>query len=217
MEGTISTRTSHLNQLFLGRTKNNELRSSLAREGLLDALVVLYEECCHDQLRRDKHVAAFVQKYKCVLDQVHDLRIRISDFDVKDVIGRGHFGEVQVVSEKATGDVYAMKVLRKADTLSKENIAFFEEERDIMARANSQGLTRLQYAFQDADNLYLVMEFHPGGDLLSLLSRFDDIFEEKMAQFYLAEMVAAIHSLHTMGYVHSQVDTMNKDFPRHNE
>ena len=71
-----------------------------------------------------------------------------------------------------------------------------------MARANSQWLTRLQYAFQDADNLYLVMEFHPGGDLLSLLSRYDDVFEEKMAQFYLAEMVAAIHSLHTMGYVH---------------
>ena len=62
MEGTIATKTSQLNQLFLGRTKNDELRSSLAREGLLDALVVLYEECCHDQLKRDKHVAAFVQK-----------------------------------------------------------------------------------------------------------------------------------------------------------
>ena len=64
MEGTIATRTSHLNQLFLGRTNNSELRSSLAREGLLDALAVLYEECCHDQLRRDKHVATFVQKCK---------------------------------------------------------------------------------------------------------------------------------------------------------
>ena len=60
---------------------------------------------------------------KGVLEQVHQLRLSISDFDVKDVIGRGHFGEVQVVKEKATGDVYAMKVLRKADTLSKENVS----------------------------------------------------------------------------------------------
>ena len=84
-------------------------------------------------------------------------------------------------------------------------VAFFEEERDIMARASNDWLTHLQYAFQDVQNLYLVMEFHPGGDMLSLLSRFDDIFEESMAQFYLAEMVAAIHSLHTMGYVHRLV------------
>ena len=81
-------------------------------------------------------------------------------------------------------------------------MAFFEEERDIMARASNDWLTQLQYAFQDRHNLYLVMEFHPGGDMLSLLSRFDDVFEESMARFYLAEMVAAIHSLHTMGYVH---------------
>lgn len=81
-------------------------------------------------------------------------------------------------------------------------VAFFEEEREIMAIANNPWITALQYAFQDADNLYLVMEYHPGGDLLSLLSKYDDILEEDMARFYLAEMVMAIHSLHTLGYVH---------------
>ena len=71
-----------------------------------------------------------------------------------------------------------------------------------MAKASSPWLTRLQYAFQNDDNIYFIMEFHPGGDLLSLLARFDDVFEEPMARFYLAELVAAIHCLHTMGYVH---------------
>ena len=42
---------------------------------------------------------------------------------MKDVIGRGHFGEVQVVREKLTGDVYAMKVLQKADTLAQQNVS----------------------------------------------------------------------------------------------
>jgi len=50
-------------------------------------------------------------------------------------------------------------------------ISFYEEERDIMAKATSPWITRLHFAFQDHQNLYLVMEFHAGGDLLSLLSR----------------------------------------------
>ena len=51
-------------------------------------------------------------------------------------------------------------------------VAFYEEERDILAKASSPWITHLQYAFQDKQNLYLVMEFHPGGDLLALLSRY---------------------------------------------
>ncbi|XP_033627740.1 citron Rho-interacting kinase-like [Asterias rubens] len=205
----INARTSRLNQLFLGKTGTAGWRTHIAREGLLDALLVLYEECSGEQLIRDKHISTFVAKYKSTIDEVKNLRIGINDFEVKDVIGRGHFGEVQVVREKASGDVYAMKVLHKDGTLSKENMAFFEEERDIMARASNDWLTQLQYAFQDRHNLYLVMEFHPGGDMLSLLSRFDDVFEESMARFYLAEMVAAIHSLHTMGYVHRDIKPDN--------
>jgi citron Rho-interacting kinase len=55
-------------------------------------------------------------------------------------------------------------------------VAFYEEERDIMAKSCSVWLTQLQYAFQDQENLYLVMEFHPGGDLLSLLGRWVLLF-----------------------------------------
>jgi len=48
------------------------------------------------------------------------------DFEVKKVIGRGHFGEVQVVREKQTGDVYAMKTLRKSDTLSQQAVSIIQ-------------------------------------------------------------------------------------------
>ena len=46
----------------------------------------------------------------------------MSDFELKGIIGRGHFGEVQVVTEKYTGDVYAMKIMRKVDMLSQQNV-----------------------------------------------------------------------------------------------
>ena len=59
---------------------------------------------------------------KSTVDHLKKLRIGISDFEVKNVIGRGHFGEVQVVREKSTSDVYALKVLRKADTLAQQNV-----------------------------------------------------------------------------------------------
>lgn len=49
-------------------------------------------------------------------------RMKASDFEVKAVIGRGHFGEVRVVSENSTGEIYAMKVLRKAELLSQPEV-----------------------------------------------------------------------------------------------
>lgn len=71
-----------------------------------------------------------------------------------------------------------------------------------MSISSSPWLTKLQYAFQDTQNIYLVMEFHPGGDMLSLLEKYDNVLPEDMCRFYLAELVLAIHSLHHMGYVH---------------
>lgn len=50
--------------------------------------------------------------------------------------------------------------------------------------------------------MYLVMDYYCGGDLLTLLSKFEDRLPEEMARFYIAEMVLAIDSIHNLGYVH---------------
>lgn len=83
------------------------------------------------------------------ITDLRSLRVSISDFEVKKVIGRGHFGEVKVVKEKATGEVFAMKTLRKNETLSQQAVAFYEEERDIMAQAqDTKWIPKLHYAYQ---------------------------------------------------------------------
>ncbi|XP_014818850.1 PREDICTED: citron Rho-interacting kinase isoform X6 [Calidris pugnax] len=183
--------------------------SPLSREGILDSLFVLFEECRNPALMKIKHVGNFVRKYAETIAELRELQPSLKDFEVKGVIGCGHFADVKVVREKVTGDVYAMKVMSKESLLAQEHVSFFEEERSILSQSTSPWIPQLQYAFQDKKNLYLVMEYQPGGDLLSLLNRYEDQLDESMVQFYLAELILAIHSVHQMGYVHRDIKPEN--------
>uniref|UniRef100_A0A8C4LIS2 non-specific serine/threonine protein kinase n=1 Tax=Equus asinus asinus TaxID=83772 RepID=A0A8C4LIS2_EQUAS len=183
--------------------------SPLSREGILDALFVLFEECSQPALMKIKHVSNFVRKYSDTIAELQELQPSAKDFEVRSLVGSGHFAEVQVVRERATGDIYAMKVMKKQALLAQEQVSFFEEERNILSRSTSPWIPQLQYAFQDKNNLYLVMEYQPGGDLLSLLNRYEDQLDENMIQFYLAELILAVHSVHQMGYVHRDIKPEN--------
>lgn len=185
----ISVRVSKLNTQIVGKCKISD--NILNREGLLDTLQALYDECDSECLRNlDKNISTFVERNKKSILQLKQTRVNISDFDVKNVIGRGHFGEVHMVKEKQTNDVYALKIIKKHQSLEDKNIGF-REERNIMAFSESTWITRLQYAFQDNANLYFIMEYHPGGDLLGLLYRQGGTLPESAATFYLAETVRA--------------------------
>ena len=95
-------------------------------------------------------------------------RLGLEDESLK-VIGRGAFGEVWLVQKKDMGHVYAMKILRKADMLEKEQLGHIRAERDILVEAESLWVVKMFYSFQDKLNLYLIMEFLPGGDMMTLL------------------------------------------------
>ena len=73
-------------------------------------------------------------------------------------------------------------------------------ERDVLVRGSNEWITNLHYAFQDDRNLYFVMDYYPGGDLLTLISKYDERLDEQMAKFYIAEMVLAIESLHQLSF-----------------
>ncbi|RXM32237.1 Serine/threonine-protein kinase MRCK beta [Acipenser ruthenus] len=90
-----------------------------------------------------------------------------------------------------------------------EKTACFREERDVLVKGDNQWITTLHYAFQDERYLYLVMDYYVGGDLLTLLSKFEDRLPEDMARFYIAEMVLAIHSVHQRNYVHRDIKPDN--------
>ncbi|XP_063604239.1 serine/threonine-protein kinase tricornered-like isoform X5 [Penaeus indicus] len=135
-------------------------------------------------------------------------RLGVEDFEALKVIGRGAFGEVRLVQKKDTGHVYAMKILRKADMLEKEQVAHVRAERDVLVEADHQWVVKMFYSFQDPVNLYLVMEFLPGGDMMTLLMKKDTLSEE-CTQFYIAETALAIDSIHKLGFIHRDIKPDN--------
>ncbi|XP_003224114.1 serine/threonine-protein kinase MRCK beta isoform X8 [Anolis carolinensis] len=205
---SAKVRLKKLEQLLLDGPRRHE--SVLSVEALLDLLVGLYTECSRDSpLRRDRLVSDFLEWAKPFTQLVKEMQLHRDDFEIIKVIGRGAFGEVAVVKMKCTERIYAMKILNKWEMLKRAETACFREERDVLVNGDCQWITTLHYAFQDENYLYLVMDYYVGGDLLTLLSKFEDKLPEDMARFYIGEMVLAIHSIHQLHYVHRDIKPDN--------
>uniref|UniRef100_A0A8C1H208 Rho-associated protein kinase n=1 Tax=Cyprinus carpio carpio TaxID=630221 RepID=A0A8C1H208_CYPCA len=182
-------------------------RSEINTDCLLDSLDALVYDLDFPALRKNKSIDNFLNRYKDTISKIRELRMKAVDYEVVKVIGRGAFGEVQLVRHKDTRKVYAMKLLSKFEMIKRSDSAFFWEERDIMAFANSNWVVQLFYAFQDDRYLYMVMEYMPGGDLVNLMSNYD--VPEKWARFYTAEVVLALDCIHSMGFIHRDVKPDN--------
>lgn len=132
-----------------------------------------------------------------------------------------------MVQKPDTGKIYAMKTLKKEEMLKKDQVrlvicdllplltgcvfqlAHVRAERDVLAESNSPWVVQLYYSFQDPTYLYLIMEFLPGGDLMTMLIKYDT-FSEDVTRFYIAECVLAIEAVHKLGFIHRYVRLIRK-------
>ncbi|KAH9280397.1 Serine/threonine-protein kinase LATS2 [Echinococcus granulosus] len=123
-------------------------------------------------------------------------------------LGVGAFGWVWLVRKKENRQLYAMKILKKRDVVRRRQLAHVQAERDILAEADSDWVVKLFFSFQDSHALYLVMEYIPGGDMMSLLIK-KEVFEEPLARFYTAELTLALESVHELGFIHRDIKPDN--------
>ncbi|KFP05581.1 Ribosomal protein S6 kinase alpha-2, partial [Calypte anna] len=133
-----------------------------------------------------------------------------SQFELLKVLGQGSYGKVFLVRKvkgSDAGQLYAMKVLKKA-TLKVRDRVRSKMERDILAEVNHPFIVKLHYAFQTEGKLYLILDFLRGGDLFTRLSK-EVMFTEEDVKFYLAELALALDHLHGLGIIYRDLKPEN--------
>ncbi|KAH6781218.1 Protein kinase family protein, partial [Perilla frutescens var. hirtella] len=189
---------NHYKNYLQGLQDRKERRRALQRRAQEDQVSSEEEEMMLRNLEKRETEYMRLQRHK----------VGIDDFEQLTIIGKGAFGEVRLCRAKGTGEIYAMKKLKKSDMLSRGQVEHVRSERNLLVEVDSRCIVKLFYSFQDSDFLYLIMEYLPGGDIMTLLMR-EDILSEDVARFYMAESILAIHSIHQHGYVHRDIKPDN--------
>ncbi|KAJ1969919.1 rim15, signal transduction response regulator [Dispira parvispora] len=132
----------------------------------------------------------------------------IKDFELLKQISRGAYGKVYLCRKKTTADLFAIKMMKKADMIRKNMVTQALNERKVLSLMKTPYIVKLYYAFHSTDYLYLVMEYLIGGDLGSLVQGMGG-FDTSMARFYAAETALALHHLHENGIIHRDLKPDN--------
>ncbi|KAH9994514.1 kinase-like domain-containing protein [Russula vinacea] len=135
-------------------------------------------------------------------------KLRVDQFHIIAQVGQGGYGEVYLARKQETGEVCALKKMRKRTLFKMDEVRHVLVERDILTATKTPWLVRLLYAFQDAEHVYLAMEYVPGGDFRTLLNN-SGVLKEEHARFYISEMFAAVGELHKLGYIHRDLKPEN--------
>jgi len=134
--------------------------------------------------------------------------VSIKEYTLVEPIGFGGFATVWLARRRRTGDLSAIKVLSQADMRTRKMSAAVRLEKSILASADHPLVVKLLFSFATAKHMYMVMEYLPGGDCLTLLQSYG-FFEEALARFFCAEALLGLQYLHENSIIHRDIKPSN--------
>ncbi|KAG2341992.1 kinase-like protein [Suillus weaverae] len=139
-------------------------------------------------------------------------KVVIDDFEMMRVLGKGCAGKVLLVKHKTSSDLYALKAITKRHVLAHQELQHTLTEQAVLKRMAAESkdpfVVKLWWSFHDKENLFLVMDFHPGGDLATQLARWGRLGRDR-ARFYAAEIVEGVEGLHAAGVIYRDLKPEN--------
>jgi serine/threonine-protein kinase RIM15 len=133
----------------------------------------------------------------------------IKDFEIIKPISKGAFGSVYLAKKKSTQEYFAVKCLKKADMIAKNQVTNVKAERAIMMwQGESDFVAKLYWTFANNNFLFLVMEYLNGGDCASLVKTLGGLPEE-WSKRYIAEVVLGVQHLHGRAIIHRDLKPDN--------
>lgn len=133
---------------------------------------------------------------------------KLVDFIIHQTLGTGSFGRVHLVRSIYNHRFYAIKVLSKDKIVRTKQVEHTNNEKTLLEAVQHPFIVNLWGAFQDASNLYMVMDFVPGGELFTLLRK-SGRFPEPVAKFYAAEVALALNYLHRLDITYRDLKPEN--------
>mmetsp|Transcript_32028 Transcript_32028/g.47630 ORF Transcript_32028/g.47630 Transcript_32028/m.47630 type:complete len:704 (-) Transcript_32028:565-2676(-) len=133
---------------------------------------------------------------------------RLDSFKMIKVVGKGSFGKVFLVREKATGEMFALKVLRKDNIIKRNQVEHTKTERSVLGYVSHPFIVSMNMAFQSKDKLYFVLDYCAGGELFFHLGKLGK-FPEPRARFYASEIILAISYVHTLDIIYRDLKPEN--------
>jgi len=134
--------------------------------------------------------------------------LSVEDFELLKVLGKGSFGKVMLVKKKNSGELYAMKTLRKQALVKRNQLQHTQTERYVLQHIQHPFLVNLCFAFQSPDKLYMVLEYCAGGELFFWLKKHKR-FSENRTQLMGAEILLALQTLHSHNIIYRDLKPEN--------
>ena len=196
---------SYTNRIYCG---NNTIQIKNRKDNILSLInrVNQYQ----DLMRNSGMFFNVINKYNKLNDMYNKLpnRLKVSDFDIIKLLGKGGFGEVYLVQLKKTKNIYALKAIDKKQILQSDIKKYVENERKVYEKFHSPFIINFYRAFQSNLYLYLLIENMPNGDLKSYIKKYKT-FTESEVKLISAQLILALEHLHKQGIIYRDLKPDN--------